>query len=282
VTGIVWLASYPKSGNTWLRAFLANYSRDSRVPVEINALPYFDYGDMRAKYYEQVSGKPAADLSWNEINRLRPRVHRHLAESRQGVVFVKTHSVLTTIGDVPTITPEATLGAIYVVRNPLDVTVSFAHHYGLTMDQSVKALCLRVLQIEPKEGNILQPVSDWSTHVESWLRAPGLRLHVMRYEDMLASPQRSFGQLVRFLGWEKNRERLKRAIRHSSFRILAEQEKRTGFVERAKSADSFFRRGEIGTHRNELSDEQVEALVQHHRTMMTEMRYLDALGNLSV
>ena len=280
--GILWLASYPKSGNTWLRAFLANYLADSRAPIDINTLPDFAYGDMRSNYYAQVAGKPAGELSWEEVNQLRPRVHRFLAQSRPPPVFVKTHSVLTTISGVPTITPDATFGAIYIARNPLDTAVSFAHHYGLTMDEGVKALCFRELRIEPKQGHIPQPVSDWKTHVLSWLRAPGLYLLVLRYEDMVASPQRSFGSVIEFLKLRKDRERLQRAIRHSSFRVLAEQERRSGFVERARGADRFFRRGGVGGYRHELSAQDIQALVGQHREMMTELRYLDPEGRLLV
>ena len=282
MTRVLWLASYPKSGNTWLRAFLANYLADSRAPVDINSLPDFAYGDMRSNYYEQVAGKPASGLSWQEINQLRPRVHHFLAQSRPAPVFVKTHSVLTTISGVPTITPEATFGAIYVARNPLDTAVSFAHHYSLTPDEGVKALCFRELQIEPKQGHIPQPISDWTTHVRSWLGAPGLYLLMVRYEDMVASPQRSFGSVIEFLKLPRDRERLRRAIRHSSFRVLAEQERRTGFVERPRAADRFFRRGGVGGYRDELTAEQIGTIVAQHRETMTELRYLDRAGRLLV
>jgi hypothetical protein len=279
---ILWLASYPKSGNTWVRAFLANYLADNPAPVDINTLPDFAYGDMRVNYYAQVSGKAAADLTWPEINRLRPQVHRFLAQARTGLVFVKTHAVLASIDGVPTITPDATFGAVYVVRNPLDVAVSFAHHYGLAIAEGVEALCFTALRIEAKEGHIPQPISDWSTHVESWLRAPGLYLHVVRYEDMLTSPQRTFGRVIDFLRLPKDRERLKRAIRQSSFRVLAEQERRAGFVERSKNADAFFRRGRSGGFREELTAAQIETLVGRHRPMMTELGYLDAGGRLRI
>jgi hypothetical protein len=278
LTHILWLASYPKSGNTWLRAFLANYLKDSRRPEDINTLPEFVYGDMRVNYYEQLSGKTQPELTWPEINRLRPDVHRLLANAHPGVVLVKTHNVLSAIDGIPTITPDATFGALYVVRNPLDVAVSFAHHYGLTVDQGAKAICFKPLEIEAKEGHILQVVSDWTTHLKSWLDAPGLYLKVVRYEDMTASPTKTFGGVIDFLRISRDRERLKRAIRYSSFNVLAEQEKKSGFVERSKSADRFFRRGAVGGWRDELSPEQVDRIVDCHREMMTEMGYLSPAG----
>lgn len=275
MSGILWLASYPKSGNTWLRAFLANYLGDKPSPVDINSLPDFAHGDMRAEYYTQVSGKPAAELAWADINALRSRVHHFLARSRPGLVFVKTHTLLTIIDGVPTITPEATAGAIYVVRNPFDVAVSFAHHYGLSIDEGVRALCLSELRIEPKAGHIPQIVSDWSSHVESWIRPPGLHRLTLRYEDMLASPQGTFGRVLEFLRVPKDRERLKRAIRQCSFRVLAEQERQRGFVERSRNAEKFFRKGGAGGFRDDLSEQQVAALVDRHRSMLREQRYLN-------
>lgn len=282
MSGILWLASYPKSGNTWLRAFLANYLADAASPLDINCLPDFAYGDMRAEYYSQVSGKPLSQLSWPEINALRPVVHRFLANARATTAFVKTHTLLTTIDGVPTVTPDVTAGAIYVVRNPFDVAVSFAHHYGLTAEEGVRALCFSQLRIEPKAGQIPQIISDWSSHLASWIRPPGLHRLILRYEDMLASPQGAFATVLEFLKLAEDQERLKRAIHHSSFGVLAEQERERGFVERSRNAERFFRKGGVGGFREVLSDEQVARLIDRHAPMLREQRYLDARGRLLI
>jgi len=278
MTQILWLASYPKSGNTWLRAFLANYLLNTPTPQNINSLSEFAFGDMRADYYEQISGKPQAELSWPEINGLRPRVHRHLADAHPGTVLVKTHNVLSAIDDIPTITPDVTFGAIYVVRNPLDVAVSFSHHYGLTLDQGARAICYKPLEIQPKAGHILQVVSDWSSNIRTWLNAPGLYLKILKYEEMKKSPSKAFSSVLEFLKIPKEKERLKRAIRHSSFKVLAGQERQTGFIERSQNAERFFRKGAVGTWRQELAPEQVDLIVDCHKDMMREMGYLSADG----
>jgi hypothetical protein len=278
VAQILWIASFPKSGNTWLRALLANYLTDSRTPVDINTLPSFAYGDMRAEPYERIAGQPVSGLPPAEINRLRPAVHRALAESAPEIVFVKTHSILAAIDDVPTITPEVTFGALYVVRNPLDVAVSFADHYGLTMEQGVRAVCFANLEIPAKAGHVLQVIGDWSSHVRSWLTAPGLYRHVVRYEDLLRSPQTTFGQVLSFLKLKKDRDRLRRAIRHSAFEVLAGQEAATGFVERSRHAERFFRSGRAGSYAAHLSPEEIAAMVECHRPMMQQLGYLTPSG----
>ncbi len=280
MTQILWLASYPKSGNTWLRTLLANYLTGAAEPVNINALPTFAHGDMRSEPYARLAGKPASSLSWAEINRLRPAVHRHIAGERPGIVFVKTHSVLGAIDDIPTISPEVTFGALYLVRNPLDVACSFADHYGLTPAAGVRALCFKGLEIEPKDGHIRQIVADWTTHVESWQRAPGLYLHVLRYEDLLADPEKTFGRVLDFLRIKRDAARLARAVRHAAFDVLAAQEAASGFIERSKNATRFFRRGLAGGWRDELTQADAEALIACHRPLMLRLGYLTEAGEV--
>lgn len=275
---ILWLASYPKSGNTWLRAFLANYLKNANQPEDINTLPTFALGDMRIEPYLRAAGKAAGAVSRTDINRLRPRVHRDLAAAGPGLVPVKTHSVVATIGGIPTITPEVTFGALYVIRNPLDVAVSFHHHYAVSLDQAVRAICFKGLEIPPKAGHVVQVIADWSTHVRSWLKAPGLNLKTLRYEDMLADPSRAFAEVCAFLKMPEDPERLDRAIRHSAFGVLSQQERERGFVERARGADAFFRTGAAGGWRSVLSPAQVETILAHHRPLMSEIGYLSATG----
>lgn len=282
--GIIWLASYPKSGNTWLRAFLANFISGSAEPVPINDLPNFVLGDGFLIHYEQLTGKAADDLSEEELTRLRPRLHEWLAVSRPpNDVFVKTHNALVLADGVPLITPHATAGAIYVVRNPFDVAVSFAHHYQIPYQRAVDALCDKEYVLPPSGGQVTQVLCDWSGHYRSWTSVSGLTRHVMRYEDMKRSPQKAFRGLIKFLGLPQDKARLAKAIRFSSFDQLASQERRTDFVEaRPDKATRFFRRGKVGGWREVLSAEQTDQLIETHREVMSELGYIDADGRLKV
>ncbi|MEM7171738.1 MAG: sulfotransferase domain-containing protein [Pseudomonadota bacterium] len=281
MSGIIWLASYPKSGNTWTRAFLANYMSNASEPIPINDLPNYILGDGFKLHYEQLTGKAFADLSDDEVNELRPRLHQWFAMSRGETVFVKTHSMITKVKEVPTITPTATAGAIYIVRNPLDVAVSSAYHYQTSFEQAVETLCETQNSMEAVDRQAPVYLGSWSGHFKSWTNAPGLRLHLLRYEDMLQKPVKAFGSIIKFLGLPKEPDRLKRAIRFASFKELTKQESATEFVEaRPDGKSKFFRQGKIGGWRDFLTDEQSQKLIDINRAEMTQLGYLSPKGRL--
>ena len=277
--GILWMASYPKSGNTWLRAFIANYLKNPAEPMPIDDLPQFILGDGIAAPFEQVAGGPVDAMTAEEIQALRPKVHEMFAQSSPDTVFVKTHNAISVLDNIPTITPDATAGAIYVVRNPLDVAVSYAHHYGISYDRAIAAMDSEETTSPPHGNQVYQYLGSWSTHVRSWTQAEGLKLHTIRYEDMTIQPEKTWRALIKFLGLPLETPRLKKAIKFSSFKVLANQEKEDGFVE-AVPIDNrvFFRKGKTGAWRKELTAEQVEGMIERHSEVMAEHGYLNDKG----
>ncbi|MGF1609594.1 MAG: sulfotransferase domain-containing protein [Kiloniellales bacterium] len=278
VPGIIWLASYPKSGSTWLRAFLANMIAGAERPVAINELPNYAFGDNNLAHYRDFTGRDPADFTAEEIAALRPRIHDWFARSRPHDVFVKTHNAVLTIGGVPLITPGATAGAIYVARNPLDVAVSFAHHYELPLQRAVNGLCRERFVLAASDGHLPQYLGSWSRHVTSWLDAPGLTLHCLRYEDVVANDLEAFAGVVRFLRLPEDPARLERAAGFSRFEELAGQEQGSGFIEARREGLRFFREGRVGSWREALSEAQVAQIVAAHRPVMARLGYLSESG----
>jgi len=271
---IIWLASFPKSGNTWMRSFLHNFLRNPDRSYDINKMSDFTLGDSLVSWYQQIDPRPGSQYSKEDVQRMRPLVHRAMTKAYPDSVFVKTHNALMDDGGAPLVTLDVTAGAIYVVRNPLDVVISYADHIGQTIDRTIEAMNLRGASTENDDVNVYECYGTWSEHVKSWTQTPSPRLHVVRYEDLLDAPLKTFGGVARFLGIDPPRARLEKAIKLSSFKVLKEQEKRHGFIERSKYSKAFFREGKSGQWRSQLSKDQVARLVADHREQMTRFGYV--------
>ena len=278
---IVWLASYPKSGNTWFRTFLTNFLRNGDEPANINDLDGGPIASARLPFDEAV-GYDSGEMTHDEIDQVRPEVYRYQAKRANETMYCKIHDAYTFLPDGrPLIPPEATACALYFVRNPLDVAVSFAHHGGHSrfdrmirqMGRSEYSFC----DVDATEQNQLrQKLLTWSGHVASWADAPGIRVLVLRYEDMKLKPEETFGSAVRFAGLPDDPARVKKAIEFSRFEELKKQEEKDGFGEKMPLAKSFFRKGEIGSWREVLTSEQVAKVVADHGDVMRRFGYLDA------
>ena len=270
---IIWLASYPKSGNTWMRAFLHNLLTNSQEPVDINALHHFTLGEGSARYYRHFDPRPLTSLSEREVMALRPKVHELLTQAFPDSVFVKTHHFLGEIEGLPLISMDHTAGAIYMVRNPLDVVVSSANHFGVAIDQTIEELGNTGTGDKPSDRNARQYYGSWSLNVSSWTQNAVPALHVARYEDLHEQPFETFAGVARFLGLNPPKERLERAITNSSFGALKAQEEEHGFVERTEHS-RFFREGRVGVWRAALTEQQVTQIVSDHREEMERFGYV--------
>jgi hypothetical protein len=206
---------------------------------------------------------------------MRPLVHRQLAAENKGLFFIKTHNALLTVEGVSLVTPEVTTGAIYIVRDPRDVAVSYSHHLGRSIDEVIRFMADPEAATGGTDTKVYERLSSWSAHVHFWTRHPNPRLHVMRYEDMVAAPVESFGAMIRFLGHEPAAPRLARAIEFSSFDVLRGQEREHGFLERpVESAAPFFRVGQVGQWRAALTERQRATIEENHWALMQKWQYV--------
>lgn len=272
---LVWIASYPKSGNTWVRAFLHNYIRQPEAPYDINRLTDLAAADVNAERYRRYDPRPASQYTVAEVQRMRRLVHRDLTALDQTLVFVKTHNALLTVAGAPLITPEVTAGAIYIVRDPRDVAVSYSHHRGRSIDDTIACMADPEAATGGTDSRVYERHASWSLHVHSWTCRPNPRVQVVRYEAMVADPAATFGRLIRWLGQEPPPTRLNRAIQFSAFEALRAQEQARGFAERAPEATApFFAAGRPGRWHAVLSAAQQARIEHDHGAVMRRFGYL--------
>jgi aryl sulfotransferase len=272
---LYWLASYPKSGNTWTRVLLTNYLRNTDTPADINDLEGGPIASARSVFDDHV-GIEASDLSQDEIERYRPYVYEYLSREHERRLakypqlpppFLKVHDAYT----------YTTAGVIYLVRHPFDVAVSFAHHGNSTIKKTVAHMGDPSYSFVDNPGKLhnqlRQNLLTWSGHVKSWLEEPDLRVLVVRYEDLLADTQAEFSRMLRFVGLDDEGERVAKAVRFSSFSELQAQEAKSGFREKMPKAKSFFRSGTSSSWKDVLSEDLQAKLLADHSEVMQQLGY---------
>lgn len=278
---IIWLASYPKSGNTWLRAFLSNLMSDSTTPVDINQFNIGGPISSTRLFFDEYTGMESAHLSYEEIDNLLPKVHNMFGLKSQNKHFRKVHDAITLNSkNEPIIPIESTFRAIYLIRNPLDVCVSYAYHAGDNgFDRAIAAINNPEYTFEhtrKKQNNQLhQRLLSWSKHVKSWQQYMNEKLLIIRYEDMKHQTLESFSKIVQFVALEYGTEDIQQALEFCKLSKLQEQENKKGFKEKLYKSQRFFRKGKTGSWREELTPQQIQLVINHHQEVMLEFGYLD-------
>ena len=199
----------------------------------------------------------------------------------ESLEYHKIHDAYTLLPNgEPLIPIEATKGALCIIRNPLDVAISFAHHNNCSIDKSIKHMGNPEFAMSsgPKRFHLQlrQRLLSWSKHVTSWVDAPNINTQVVRYEDMTQDPIKTFTQIALFLELPSDRNSVIQAIKHSNIDKLQAQEDKTPFKEKPAKAARFFRKGIVGDWQNTLTDRQINRIIHDHRAVMQRFNYLDA------
>jgi hypothetical protein len=276
--GLVWLASFPKSGNTWFRVLLANLAAAGDAPADINDLDERGGIASNRGQFEAATLLDSGLLSPDDIDRLRPRLYQRIAAETHRTRWMKTHDAWTLNADgVPVLGRGAARAAIYLARDPRDVAVSLAHHNNSSLDEAItlingpdSALCRSRSGQSPQ---LRQRLLSWSAHIESWLAQTDVPTRLVRYEDMRADPAAVFAEALAFAGVPASADDIARAVRHADFAEMRRQEAERGFVERTSKTAPFFRRGEVGGWRDDLTAAQTRRLEDAHAPMMARLGY---------
>ena len=284
----IWLASYPKSGNTWFRILVANLWSNSDAPVDINLIDSTDSIASGRNSFDQQTLIDSALLTSDEIDRLRPATYAYAASGENlanpddpcfPVRFVKTHDAYTFTdrGEPLMAGSSGATGVILFVRDPRDVATSFAHHMSSSIDTAITRMidvdfCL-ASATDRLDRQLRQRLLGWSGFAQSWLDQRDIPVHLIRYEDMLTDTAAILTAALRFAGSEPNPMAIDRAVAFASIGELRRQETEKGFREAPRRMSGFFRRGTSGGWKDELTSAQVLQIERDHAAMMDRLNY---------
>jgi hypothetical protein len=276
---LILIASYPKSGNTWVRLFFENLLRGSARPVSINDIEIGFYGYEQRLFFDSLAPILAADMLPDEIDDLMPELFAELVAETTGPVFVKVHDRARLTPNGRWIFPVELVDAvIYLARHPFDVAVSYANHRGVPLVQVVADLCDEDHAIARAGPRMPLPLAErpgsWSSHFESWTRASPYPVTLARYEDLYSRPLQEFARLAAAARLDATEAQIARAVQATKFDDLKAQETEAGFRERPRVSPAFFNHGRPDTWRGALSHHLQLKIVSTQCTAMTQLGYM--------
>jgi hypothetical protein len=275
---IIWLASYPKSGNTWFRLFLSCLLSGENAAVNINDFRATSLASRRSTL-DDALGFDSADLTHDESVLYRNELYRHLSDTATKPIWMKVHDAYSFLPNGKAlIPPEATRCVIYFIRNPLDIAGSMANHNHSTIDEAIDCMIDPSHSFSTSSGRyneqLGQLLGTWTRHVDSWTTVAEVPVQVIRFEDMKLRPIETFTRAMDFTGVPYTKSRLELVLDAVCFEKMQEKEKTEGFREKPVKAKCFFRKSTIGAWKEELSEDQCKKLISMFSVNMKKFGYL--------
>lgn len=273
---LVWLASYPKSGNTWVRSVLSAYRLEDPATFALtDLLPAANI--VGRQWLSNNLGVPTGYFSAAEVFDELPALLDEAGASSAEVQFIKTHLAFNQADETRSVFAGAySRRAVFIVRNPLAIAPSLAHHMNLAIDDAVTTMNNPTFGLADDSvgmsTQLPQHIGDWNTYSSSWLDQVVVPVTVVRYEDLMDSPIATMTRVLTECGVAVDPDRLTAAVEATRFSVLAEKEGSVGFRESVVGRP-FFRRGESDAWREELTDAQVHQIVANHGVLMARLGY---------
>ena len=282
---IIWIASYPKSGNTWLRAIISSmlYASEGKFNFELlKLIPVFE------NLYRYDFVKKLNSSDHKKIKDDIKFLSKYWIESQKLLVFntdinpiyniFKTHSANLTANNNNFTNSKLTLGTIYIVRDPREVAVSYSRFKGQAIDETIDFLSSKGAVLLPEKDLTLTLMSSWDVHFQSWkmLNVPKL---LIKYEDLLNDTVNVIHSISSFLNGlldlkkDFNYKIIDNIYQSTDIEKFKKYEKNSGFNEASKYS-SFFRSAKTSTWEKELSLIQITKIEQLFGKTMAELNYL--------
>ena len=274
---IIWCASYPKSGNTWIRAIIASliYSEDGifnfNLLKKVGQFP-------RRNHFKELTDD-FTDL--NNLSKYWITAQEKINSDEKLRIF-KTHNGNYNFSKNNFTNKKNTLGVIYIVRDPRNIISSLSNHYQHDFKISTDFLLNEKSFLSNKdpnyktEENIITLLGSWKNHYNSWKIASNLLL--IRYEDLVLDVKSQVNRLSNFLKkfayFHTNEIKINNIIETTSFELLKKKEQNEGFEEAVNSKIKFFNLGPKSNWKNIVDEKLIHKIEQSFEKEMKELNYL--------
>ena len=282
---IIWLASYPKSGNTYVRAFLSAYYFSENGQFDFKLIPKIKQFPDIEFFNQKINNVEEASKQWIPAQ-------KKINQDRK-IKFLKTHSCLANYKGNEFTSSETSLGAIYIVRDPRNVLTSIKNHFSLNNDEALKMITDKDRGLISNNGSHASYsfISSWSNNYLSWLRNKQFRRLFVKYEDLLTNKYETFRDIIVFSNTLMNRtenvdkSKLQKAIETTNFDILKNKEVSESFDGSNNSfkkwrnfhkenKNLFFNLGPENKWEKILDKKTKEIIETSFKNQMIELKYL--------
>ena len=235
---IFWIASYPKSGNTWLRTLISAYYYSKNGIFDQSILKNIGQFPEKRHFvgfnYDQENVADTTKLwikSQEKIN------------ADKKIRFFKTHNVFGKVNGYDFTNKQNSAGCVYIVRDPRNVITSIRNHYEINYETSLKWMTdpnkfiYDVVRVEQYGYSDFQFISSWKINYRSWKVQKKNPIKIIQYEELLKETYAVFKDIIEFINKtlnikEKiNNDKLKNSVNSTYFDKLKNDEKKNGFVE---------------------------------------------------
>ena len=278
---IIWLASYPKSGNTLLRSILSSYFYSKDGEFSFNNLNYISQFPLTSQFMSAgINIDTDEEIFKNFIN-----VQNLLNEEKGKVKFFKTHSALSKMHGCNFTDLNNTLGVIYIVRDPRNVVNSLAHHNDLSIDVAADTMIDNSKFLVKSVKNCRIFLGSWSSNYNSWKNLQVKNKYLLiKYEDLIYKKKTTMLKILKFLeqlGMKSQLDivKLNKAIKSTDFKKVKNLEQNETFYEGVIDAKTgkrkiFFNLGPGNDWRRLLDDKIKIKLEKAFEKEMIELGYL--------
>ena len=271
---IIWLASYPKSGNTLLRSMLSAYLFDKEGKFKFDLL-----SKIKIFPNKEIFKNLAIDANNNNEIIKNSVKAQNLFNKKESVGFIKTHNMLYNFNkDYPFTNLDNTLGVIYIVRDPRNVVLSYAHHLNQSVEETMKFMIMG-------KGNDIDIMGNWSENYLSWQILKHYNKYLLvKYEDLILNREKTFLKILKFiytlrqLNLKIDQTKINNVLNTTSFDYLKNLEKKDGFIEgmtdKNKSNIPFFDKGASRNWSKNLDKKLILKIEKIFEKEMRELEYL--------